>query len=272
MKTTVRFVLAAACATALAAACSKVESSRPPADDPASTQPGSAAEQSRGPREGAAKADCSSLPSADDLKKWLRDAPAQGEAGGLMSGKMEWASVVNRQGIVCATAVATDDPASAWPGSQAIAKAKAYTANAYSTDTSPMSTARLYTLTQPGHSLWGVAEPNPFRADCLVPPSDSGKTDNKVCGGSIAFGGGVPLYRNKTRVGGLGVSGDTACADHEIAKRIRHLANLDPEKGEFADDITYSGVDGPSVFAHPLCPNTWRNGKKLGDETTAPGY
>jgi hypothetical protein len=59
----------------------------------------------------------------------------------------------------------------------------------------------------------------------------------EVCGGSIASGGGVPLYRNRTRAGGLGVSGDTACADHEIAKRIRHLASLDPEKGEFADDV-----------------------------------
>ena len=69
---------------------------------------------------------------------------------------MEWGAIVNRQGEICATAVATDDPASAWPGSQAISKAKAYTANAYSTDDSPLSTARLYTLTQPGHSLWGV--------------------------------------------------------------------------------------------------------------------
>jgi uncharacterized protein GlcG (DUF336 family) len=189
-----------------------------------------------------------------------------------MSGKMEWASVVNRAGEICATAVATDDPASAWPGSQAIAKAKAYTANAYSTDTSPLSTARLYTLSQPTHSLWGVAEPNPFKPECEVAPADMDDTDGKICGGSIAFGGGVPLYRNKTRVGGLGLSGDTACADHEIAKRIRHLAGLDPEGGEFVDDITYSSVDGPSVFTHPLCPNTWRNGKKLGDESKAQGY
>src|SRR5581483_8733045 len=155
-------------------------------------------------------------------------------------------------------------PASSWPGSQAIAKAKAYTANAYSTDTQPMSTARLYTLTQPGHSLWGVGEPNPFNPACLETPQDAGKTDGKVCGGSIAFGGGVPLEKGKTRGGGLGVSGDTACADHEIAKRIRHLAQLDPEKGAFVDDITFSSVDGPSEFTHPLCPNTWRNGKKIG--------
>jgi uncharacterized protein GlcG (DUF336 family) len=272
MNATVRFVLAAGVAVGLAAACGKVESNRASAADSATTQAGSAADQSRGAKAGAAPASCRDLPSADDLKKWLREAPAQGEAGGLMSGRMEWASVVDRSGEICATAVATDDPTSAWPGSQAIAKAKAYTANAFSTDESPMSTARLYTLTQPSHSLWGVAQPNPFSPDCLVAPSEMNKTNGRICGGAIAFGGGVPLYKNKTRVGGLGVSGDTACADHEIAKRIRHLAGLDPEKGEFADDITYSSVDGASVFTHPLCPNTWRNGKKLGDEAKAAGY
>jgi len=243
------------------------------AKSPAETQSGSAGDQSRGPKQGAAAAGCRDLPGADDLKKWLRQAPGEGgDAGGLFSGKMEWAAIVNRQGEICATAVATDEAASAWPGSQAIAKAKAYTANAFSTDTLPLSTARLYTLTQPGHSLWGVAQPNAFNVDCLVSPQDARKTDGKVCGGAIAFGGGVPLYKGKTRVGGLGVSGDTACADHEIAKRMRHLANLDPEKGAFADDITYTSADGPSPFTHPLCANTWRNGKKIGDEANASGY
>jgi len=251
----------------LAGGCSKTAASR------AETQAGAASDLDRPPQSGAARAKCTDLPSADDLKKWLRAAPGtEGEAGGLFSGKMEWGTIVNRQGEICATAVATDDPASAWPGSQAISKAKAYTANAYSTDDSPLSTARLYTLTQPGHSLWGVAEPNPFRADCLVGPTDMNATKGKICGGSIAFGGGVPLYKGKTRVGGLGVSGDTACADHEIAKRIRHLAQLDPENGEFADDIVYTSVDGASPFAHPLCANTWRNGKKLGDEAKATSY
>jgi len=240
-------------------------STRP--SSPAETQIGSAGDLNRAPHAGAESAECRDLPSSADLKMWARAAPgAEGEAGGMFSGQMEWVAIVNRQGEICATAVATDDPSSAWPGSQAVAKAKAYTANAYSTDGAPLSTARLYTLTQPGHSLWGVAEPNPFRADCLVSPRDMHATDGRVCGGSVAFGGGVPLYRGKTRVGGLGASGDTACADHEIAKRIRHLAQLDPEKGEFADDIIYAAVDGPSPFAHPLCANTWRNGMKLGDE------
>jgi uncharacterized protein GlcG (DUF336 family) len=250
------------------ASCSKTAGT-----SPAETQPGAASDLNRPPQSGAARATCRDLPSADDLKKWLRAAPGvEGEAGGLFSGKMEWAAVVNRQGEICATAVATDEPASAWPGSQAVSKAKAYTANAYSTDDAPLSTARLYTLTQPGHSLWGVAAPNPFRADCLVTPGDMNATNGKICGGSVAFAGGVPLYRGKTRVGGLGISGDTACADHEIAKRIRHLAQLDPEKGEFADDIVYTSADGPSPFAHPLCANTWRNGNKLGDEASAVSY
>jgi uncharacterized protein GlcG (DUF336 family) len=254
---------------AVTTGCSQASGTKSPAE----TQAGAAGELTGPPHAGAAGATCGDLPTAADLKKWLRAAPGVGgEAGGLFSGQMEWASIVNRQGEVCATAVATDEPASAWPGSQAVAKAKAYTANAYSTDGSPLSTARLYTLTQPGHSLWGVAEPNPFRAECLASPNEMNATNGKVCGGSIAFGGGVPLYRGKTRVGGLGVSGDTACTDHEIAKRIRHMAMLDPEKGEFADDIIYTSADGPSPFAHPLCANTWRNGMKLGDEAKAAGY
>src|SRR5207237_879413 len=160
----------------------------------AETQPGAALDQSRGTQAGAAPANCKNLPSADDLKKLLRAAPGEGgEAGGLFSGKMMWGSVVNRNGEICATAVSTDEPASSWPGSQAIAKAKAYTANAYSTDAMALSTARLYTLTQPGHSLWGVAEPNPFNPACVVSPQDAGKTDGKICGGSIAFGGGLAL-------------------------------------------------------------------------------
>jgi uncharacterized protein GlcG (DUF336 family) len=233
------------------------------------TRAGAANDLGGEPHAGAADGACRDLPSKTDLQKLLRSAPNEGEAGGLYSGKMEWAAIVDRQGAVCAVAVSTEEPASAWPGSQAVAKAKAYTANAYSTDVSALSTARLYTLTQPGHSLWGVAEPNPFRADCLVPPADADATNGKVCGGSIAFGGGVPLFKGRTRVGGLGVSGDTACADHEIAKRVRHLAGLDPEQGAFVDDIVYASADGPSPYAHPLCVNTWRNGQKLGDE--APG-
>jgi len=214
-----------------------------------------------------AAADCSVLPGASDLSKYLRSAPDSGEAGGLFHGRAEWGAIVNRKGEICTVVPPSDSTGGYWPGSRTIAMAKAFTANAFSTDTAAMSTARLYTMTQPGHSLWGVSQPAPFNPTCLDPNSDT-----KICGGAIAFGGGLPLYKGGHIVGGLGVSGDTPCADHEIAKRIRHMAGLDPKGGPAADDIQYSKVDRPSIYTHPLCPNTWRNGQRIGDEAPAAGY
>jgi len=78
------------------------------------------------------------------------------------------------------------------------------------------------------------------------------------------------LYDSNGKIiGGLGVSGDTSCADHEIAKRVRNLASLNPPGGALVDDIVYSPPDAPSVFAHPKCPNTYRNGVFIGNETPA---
>jgi uncharacterized protein GlcG (DUF336 family) len=209
-----------------------------------------------------AVAGCSSLPNSSDLAKYLKAAPDSGEAGGLFHGKAEWGAIVNRNGEVCVVQPPSDSTGGYWPGSRSISMAKAFSANGFSTDTLALSTARLYTLTQPGHSLWGVAQPEPFNPACLDP-----NVSIKVCGGAIAFGGGVPLYKNGRIVGGLGISGDTPCTDHEIAKRVRHYAGLDPAKGPAADDIKYAAVDGPSIYSHPLCSNTYRDGKKLGEET-----
>jgi Haem-degrading len=46
-------------------------------------------------------------------------------------------------------------------------------------------------------------------------------------GGIITFGGGVALYSGGQVLGGLGGSGDSSCADHAIAYRIRHAAGYD---------------------------------------------
>jgi len=68
------------------------------------------------------------------------------------------------------------------------------------------------------------------------------------------------------------VSGDTSCADHEIAKTLRDLLGLNPAGGKLVDDISYSSADGANVFTHPLCLNTWRNGIFIGNEAPATGY
>jgi uncharacterized protein GlcG (DUF336 family) len=226
---------------------------------------------------------CSALPNAAQLRQFLQNAaagtgisaslgPGTG-VGGLFGGQRMWAAAVNRDGKLCAIATSTTDPAQVWPGSQAIAKAKAYTANAFSLDSLALSTARLYTFVQPGHSLFGLNQSNPFDPRFLVSPGGSGDVgNNQITGGIITFGGGVPAYKGGLIVGAIGVSGDTACADHEIAKRVRDLAGLNAPGGPLVDDITYSSVDGASVFTHPLCNNTLRNGTSLGDELPASGY
>lgn len=216
---------------------------------------------------------CEGLPTAAQLKSFLAAAPGNGgEAGGLFHGTRMWGAVVNRNGELCAFATSQLDPKQVWPGSQAIAKAKAYTANAFSLDSLSLSTAMLYTFAQPGHSLFGLNQSNPFAPKFLAPPSGAGGGQDQIAGGIITFGGGLALYKNGKIIGGLGVSGDTACTDHEIAKRVRGEAGLNPPGGALVDDISYSSVDGASAFTHPLCPNTFRNGVSLGNELPASGY
>jgi len=160
---------------------------------------------------------CQNLPSESQLRQLLVQAQEVNKPiGGLFQGTKMWAAVVNRDGAVCAFSTSTIDPTQVWPGSQAIAKAKAYTANAFSLDDLALSTARLYTFTQPGHSLWSLGQSNSFNSKFLAAPSGQDGGQNEIAGGLIFFGGGVPLYRNGKIVGALGISGDTSCADHEI--------------------------------------------------------
>jgi uncharacterized protein GlcG (DUF336 family) len=232
---------------------------------------------------------CQGLPRANDLRQLMQGAAladnpvlsaalraGPGGVGGLFGGTRMWAAVVNRDGQLCAWNTSKGDATGVWPGSQAIAKAKAFTANAFSLNASgggfPLSTAQLYTFVQPGHSLFGLNQSNPFNPSYLIPPSGSTTGLGQVAGGIITFGGGVALYSGNQIIGGLGISGDTACTDHEIAKRVRDLAGLNPPAGPLVDDISYSSADGASPFTHPLCPNTFRNEFFLGNELPAAGY
>jgi hypothetical protein len=55
--------------------------------------------------------------------------------------------------------------------------------------------------------------------------------ENEI-GGVNVFGGGLALYTTgKVIVGGIGVSGDTLCTDHDIAWRVRNKLGLDHLNG-----------------------------------------
>lgn len=170
--------------------------------------------------------------------------------GGIFKPNRMWAAVVDRAGRLCAVTKVGD----AWPGSRAIAIAKAGTANDFSNDALALSTANLYAPTQPGGSLYGLNNSNPFNADFL----EQGAGHGEVVGGIITFGGGVALYQNGKVIGGLGVSGDSSCADHAIAYRMRALAGLDRIPSGVApgntDNIIYAPAgSAPTGFQQPHC-------------------
>jgi uncharacterized protein GlcG (DUF336 family) len=171
--------------------------------------------------------------------------------GGIFQPNMMWSAIVDRQGTMCSV-IKTGD---AWPGSRAIAIAKAGTANDFSNYKLALSTTMLYAPTQPGGSLFGLNNSNPFNPVDLV----QGNGKGTVPGGIISFGGGVALYVNGKVVGALGVSGDSSCADHAIAFRMRKLAGYDGlPGGNAADNITYGppydGFQQPHCFASDLTP------------------
>lgn len=170
--------------------------------------------------------------------------------GGIFTPNRMWSAVVDREGHLCAVDVVGD----AWPGSRAIAIAKASTANDFSNSGLALSTANLYSATQPGGSLYGLNNSNPFNPDFLRQGTGLGH----VPGGIITFGGGVPLYSGGQVIGGLGVSGDSACADHVIAYRMRRLVHLDGIPGGVGfggtDNIDYLAAnEAPDGFKHPHC-------------------
>jgi uncharacterized protein GlcG (DUF336 family) len=172
--------------------------------------------------------------------------------GGLFTPNEMWSAIVDRQGVLCSVIESSPD---AWPGSRQIAIAKAFTANGFSNEHLAFSTANLYAPTQPGGSLYGLNNSNAFNSFFL--PQNSGI--GQVPGGIITFGGGVALYASGHVIGGLGVSGDTSCADHAIAYRMRHIAGLDGIPAGVGlngtDNIVYLQPGQPSDtgFAQPHC-------------------
>lgn len=207
--------------------------------------------------------DCKALPSHAALKQALSEARQQGNGG--LNLEM-WASVVDRSGVVCAVAYTGKSVDAQWPGSRVISAQKANTANAFSLTASALSTANLYSAVQPGGFLFGLQESNPvdtkvaYKGNAEKFGSENDPMVGERIGGVNVFGGGLALYNAKgDLIGALGVSGDTSCADHNIAWRTRHSLELDYVPGGVApsknDQIIYDIKAGKSGggFGHPSC-------------------
>src|SRR6195256_5175154 len=101
---------------------------------------------------------CAGLPSQAQLKAALVSAVSV-ETSGLNF--QMWATVVDRDGVVCAVAFSGADRGAQWPGSRVISAQKANTANAFGLAGLAPATANLYSAVQPGGSLFGLQESNP---------------------------------------------------------------------------------------------------------------
>ena len=191
--------------------------------------------------------------------------PAGGPSNGGLDNNM-WASVVTRDGIVCAVAFSGAQWDDQWPGSRIISVQKASTANAFSLAKSAFSTAQMFSASQPGGFLYGLNATNPASADETNAGdanqfgSNADPMVGKRVGGIVVFGGGLALYTQSGIVGGLGVSGDTSCGDHNVAWRVRQALGMDKVPagpgGLKSDSIIYDiGVTGSSSsgFGHPKC-------------------
>src|ERR1051326_7225176 len=164
---------------------------------------------------------CGNLPTQPQLKAALASATTT-ETSGLKN--QMWATIVDRDGVVCAVAFTGNDRGAQWPGSRVISAQKANTANAFSLDASSssngkgqptglsLSTANLYSAVQPGGSLFGLQESNPVSTSVGY----SGATDRygtqndpmvgSRIGGVNVFGGGLALYGSGQAIlGGVGV-------------------------------------------------------------------
>jgi hypothetical protein len=192
-----------------------------------------------------AMATCDEINAAATGKEQTIVAMIQGHSSGGYGLPMWWV-VVDETGKICGVRNSSPNTGATignyfWLGSRNIAAQKANAANAFSLNVFSISTTNLYGLTLPGGSLYGLQASNPIDAGIayLGTPETYGNPNadpliGKRIGGINVFGGGLALYNAAgTKVGAVGVSGDTSCTDHAVAWQIRAIWGLDHVPGGF---------------------------------------
>ncbi len=197
------------------------------------------------------------------------------KTGGPSNGGLDfhmWATIVSPDGRVCHVTKSGITNNDQWLGSRVISAQKANTAVLFSTHAFALSTANLHASTQSGGSLYGLQFSNPINLNAAYRGNEHayGSANDPLKGSQIGginvFGGGLPLYDGSgSLIGGIGVSGDTSCADHNIAWRVRNALGLDKVPAGVSsnndDNILYDDQNGGNGnglldgFEHPDCGN-----------------
>ena len=149
-----------------------------------------------------------------------------------------WATIVDRDGVVCAVAFSGADRGSQWAGQPRDLSSEGRRRQRLWPRRSALSTANLYSAVQPGGSLFGLQESDPVRGPPLrtrvlrrsygTPKRSDGRREDRRRERVRRRPGSLQPPNNAARVvGAVGVSGDTSCADHRIAWRVRKNLHLD---------------------------------------------
>ena len=139
-----------------------------------------------------------------------------------------WGAMVNQDGVVCRYGLLWNRSRrrASSPGSRTIALAKANTSASFSTDEGAVASWQPLSRRAARRPDLRAGERQPGgpcrwlrRGRDAVWHGERSAIGKKI-GGTIIFGGGLPLYDSTGKlVGGMGVSGDSSCADHIIAGR-----------------------------------------------------
>ena len=177
-----------------------------------------------------------------------------------------WAAVVARDGVLCAIARSGNGVGDQWPASRGIAMAKAFTANGLSpAEIRPLHRQSVGGLAARRLPLWRDHR-RPARPDCAVCRAAAKPMARRPIPRSAmpwaapsCSAAGCALYSGGGMQGALGASGDTSCADHNVAWRVRHALNLDKVPGgpsaKHNDAIIYDvGGNGKSAPASGTRP------------------
>ena len=208
---------------------------------------------------------CAGLPDHAQLQAALAAAVDDANAG---LGNQMWATVVNRNGKVCAIAFTGDNAGDQWPGSRVIS-VKKRTLPTLSACRRGRLRRRLVQRQPVRHRLGGRQPPGSAVQQSGRPPrclqgfggavrAGQRPTDQQAYRwGQRVRGRSGPRYDETTIVGGLGVSGDTSCTDHIVAWRVRDALELDNVPGGVSDtgddNLIIRDPLAPNAFEHPNC-------------------
>ena len=173
---------------------------------------------------------CKELPSYSTLRGALVQARHASNGGFNLD---MWGTVVNRDGVVCAVAFTGNDRGDQWPGSRDFRTEGQHGQFVQSTEHRAFDRQSLHGRSTRRQPVWSAGKQSGECGRRLQRQPGEQRTSQRSDGrrphwrGERVWGRSGLYNSSGELVGAIGVSGDTSCADHNIAWRTRASLGLD---------------------------------------------